>query len=126
MSAIKLIDFEFLHRYAERPATFADSYDIAGCPADFPGDQPAGGAKNYRRHWLPYTGLSLQSLLHDPAWLQHFKRTVYVATHAYRYWPRRLRHVARQLLARSRGSALKAPQHSPALISDRQPTRRAA
>ncbi len=99
---LKLIDFEFLHRYERRPATFADSYDIAGVPQDFTGDVPAGGAKNYRRNWQPYVGLSLYSLRNDPTWLQHMKRTLYVALRPQRYWPRRLRHIVRQALARDK------------------------
>ena len=96
---LKLIDFEFLHRYEQRPSSFAESYDIAGCPRDFSGDLPAGGSKNYRTHWQPYIGLSLDSLLNDPAWLQTIKRTVYVAVRPYRYWPRRMRYYVRRALA---------------------------
>lgn len=94
-SGLKLIDFEFLYRYDRRPATFHESYDVAGCPADFAGDLPGGGGKNYRQHWMPYTGLSLDSLLGDPRWLQHAKRTLYVALRPHRYWPRRVRHAWR-------------------------------
>ena len=96
---LKLIDFEFLHCYDQRPPSFAQSFDMAGCPADFGGDLPAGGSKNYRRNWLPYTGLSLDSLLNDPEWLQHVKRASYVLFHVGRYAPRRLRHVFRQSIA---------------------------
>ncbi len=95
---LKLIDFEFLHHYEQQPATFRDSYDIAGCPIDFAGDLPSGGAKNYRRNWLPYTGLSLESLLNDPRWLQHVKRTAYVALRPHRYWPRRVRYYLRRCI----------------------------
>jgi hypothetical protein len=96
---LKLIDFEFLHQYDIQPVTLAESYDVAGCPADFCGDLPSGGSKNYRRNWMPYTGLSLESLLHDPAWLQTIKRTIYVALRPQRYWPRRARYLGRKLLA---------------------------
>ena len=96
---LKLIDFEFLHGYDELPASFSESYDVAGCPPDFAGDLPSGGAKNYRRNWQPYIGLSLDSLLHDPAWLQHFKRTLYVTLRPHRYWPRRARYVLRKAVA---------------------------
>lgn len=71
---VKLIDFEFLHRYEQRPPTFADSYDMAGCPDDFTGDRPKGGPTSYARDWQPFIGLTLDSLLHDPVWLQHGKR----------------------------------------------------
>jgi hypothetical protein len=93
---LKLIDFEFLHAYAERPASFAESYDIVGCPTDFSGDLPAGGGKSYERHWKPYIGLSFASLQRDPPWMQHMKRTLYVALRPHRYLPRRARHVFRQ------------------------------
>jgi hypothetical protein len=96
---LKLIDFEFLHRYEQRPSSFAEGYDIAGCPRDFAGDLPVGGSKNYRTHWQPYIGLSLDSLLNDPAWLQTIKRTVYVAVRPHRYWPRRVRYYVRRALA---------------------------
>ena len=72
---LKLFDFEFCYRYPVKPPRFEDSYDIAGLPADFRGDQPIQGGNSYDRNWRPYIGLSLASLLHDPAWLQHLKRT---------------------------------------------------
>lgn len=96
---LKLIDFEFLHRYEQPPSTFVESFDIAGCPADFEGDQPSGGGKSYRKNWLPYVGLSLDSLLSDPTWLQQVKRTIYVATHAHRYLPRRARQLWRDAMS---------------------------
>ena len=88
-----------MHKYDEQPATFAASYDIVGCPTGFAGDLPAGGAKNYRRNWLPYTGLSLDSLLNDPVWIQNVKRTIYVALRPHRYWPRRARYYLRKAVA---------------------------
>jgi len=103
---LKLIDFEFLYGYDELPASFAESYDIAGCPADFAGDLPSGGGKSYRRNWQPYVGLSLESLLHDPPWRQHLKRTIHVALRPHRYWPRRARFALRQALAAWRSRKL--------------------
>lgn len=88
---LKLIDFEFLYRYRQRPATFEASYDMAGCPEDFDGSIPDGGPKNYARHWQPYVGLSLHSLLYDPPWLQHVKRGLYRLAALPRWGPRRLR-----------------------------------
>lgn len=93
---LKLIDFEFLYRYPRRPATFEASYDMVGCPADFEGPLPEGGAKCYARDWQPYIGLSLQSLLHDPPWLQQVKRGLYWLRSLPRLLPRRLRSWARQ------------------------------
>ena len=70
---LKLIDFEFCHRYERRPESFSGSYDIAGCPADFLGDLPIQGGNSYDRNWRPYIGLSLDALMHDPNWLAHLK-----------------------------------------------------
>jgi len=91
---LKLIDFEFLHEYENKPTTFEQSYDIAGCPENFSGSQPDGGAKCYARHWRPYIGLSLHSLLHDPTWLQQTKRALYIVVSLPRLFPRRLRELA--------------------------------
>jgi hypothetical protein len=114
---LKLIDFEFLHRYHRRPESFRLSYDIAGCPENFADDLPAGGGKNYRTHWMPYTGLSLDSLLNDPPWLQHAKRTLYVAIRPYRYLPRRIRHVYRLAAATARRRFGRGPQLAHPTIS---------
>lgn len=89
---LKLIDLEFLHRYTEQPASFDESYDIAGCPAGFAGDLPEEGCKTYATAWQPVIGLSLESLCHDPTWLQHVKRLGY-----------RIVHQPRLLAARWRG-----------------------
>lgn len=88
---LKLIDFEFLYQYEKKPATFEQAFDIAGCPADFSGSQPDGGAKSYEKHWQPYVGLSLHSLLHDPEWLQHVKRSAYMLISLPWRLPRRVR-----------------------------------
>jgi hypothetical protein len=117
---LKLIDFEFLHRYRQRPASFAESYDIAGVPDGFADDVPAGGAKNYKRNWQPYIGLSLSSLRNDPTWLQHVKRTLYVALRPHRYWPRRLRHLVRQALAGYKPRTPVAAPHNLAELVQRQ------
>ena len=92
---LKLIDFEFAIRYDDKPASFEQSYDIAGCPEGFSGDVPLGGERTYEKNWLPYVGLSLHSLFHDPVWLQHVKRTGYYVTHLHRFLPRRVRHYYR-------------------------------
>lgn len=91
-AGLKLFDFEFSYRYEQRPARFEDSYDIAGCPPAFDEECPIQGSNSYDRNWRPYIGLSLHSLLNDPAWLQHLKRTVYYGLHAHRFVPRLLRH----------------------------------
>lgn len=117
---LKLIDFEFLHRYQQQPATFAECYDIAGVPDGFTDDVPSGGAKNYVRNWQPYIGLSLDSLRNDPTWLQHVKRTLYVTLRPHRYWPRRLRHLVRQAIARDQARKPPAAPHDLAELVQRQ------
>ncbi len=92
---LKLIDFEFCYRYPHKPASFEESYDVAGCPADFDGDLPHGGAMSYATGWQPFVGLSLPSLLHDPLWLQHVKRFGYYLAHLPRLLPKRIRHYYR-------------------------------
>lgn len=71
---IRLIDFEHLHKYSERPASFEQCFEFAGCPDSFDGDSPHGISVNYETMWEPYVGLTLKSLLYDPTWLQHLKR----------------------------------------------------
>jgi len=92
---LKLIDFEFCYRYPRKPASFEKCYDVAGCPADFDGDLPHGGAMSYATGWQPFVGLSLESLLHDPPWLQHVKRFGYYLAHLPRLLPKRIRHYYR-------------------------------
>lgn len=93
---LKLFDFEFSHRYSTKPGRFEKAYDIVGCPADYAGPLPIQGSNSYERNWKPYVGLSLASLLHDSPAQQATKRTLYVASHAYRYLPRRLRSIFRR------------------------------
>lgn len=71
---IKLIDFEHLHRYDHQPAAFEQCFELAGCPPSFDGDLPHDASVSYEAVWQPYVGLTLDSLLHDPIWLQHLKR----------------------------------------------------
>jgi hypothetical protein len=78
---IKLIDYEFLQEYRERPATFSESYDLVLLPLDFQYDLPGlrlrkdGGG--YSDLWKPYTGLDLDDVLHASRWKQHLKRAWY-------------------------------------------------
>jgi hypothetical protein len=102
---LKLFDFEFCYRYAVKPSRFEESYDIAGLPAGFDGDQPIQGANSYDRNWRPYIGLSLASLLEDATWLQHLKRAVYFAGHFYRFVPRLARHYLQELIASLMGGS---------------------
>ncbi len=56
---IKLIDFEFLYRYKEKPESFLQSYDIAGIPDHFDGDLPRGllgKGHTWNNTWKPVFG----------------------------------------------------------------------
>jgi hypothetical protein len=85
---LRVFDYEFLVAYGDaRPARFEESWDVVGPPADFGGDQPAGGCPTWERHWRPYVGLTLYELRHDSPPVQHLKR----ARHwMFRFLPRRL------------------------------------
>jgi hypothetical protein len=96
---LKLFDFEFCYRYPVKPSRFEESYDIAGLPAGFEGDQPIQGGNSYDRNWRPYIGLSLRSLLDDPTWLQQLKRALYFTVHFHRFVPRQARYYVREIVA---------------------------
>jgi hypothetical protein len=61
---IKMIDFEFLHRYVDKPDHFSKSYDLAGVPRGFEGDVPRGD-KNHTlgNTWRPYFDMKLAKYL---------------------------------------------------------------
>ena len=78
----KIIDFEFLYKYKNRPGSLEECYELAGLPNDFDGDKPDFKLKlSYETRWKPYVGLNLKSLLYDPVWLQYIKRFFYGITH---------------------------------------------
>ena len=78
---LKVIDFEFLYQYTDKPKSFTECYELAGIPDDFAGDRPNFKfPMSYDRRWKPYVGLSLTSLLEDPTWLQHLKRSLFALT----------------------------------------------
>lgn len=98
VQGFKLVDFEYCYRYATRPATFYESYDIAGCPSDFAGDLPTRGANTYARDWLPYIGLAVEELLGNrSAAILQLKRSVYYIGHARRFLTWRVRSLSRRL-----------------------------
>ena len=102
---VYVIDAEFLHRYETPPATFEESYDIAGVPAGVLADVPKtrGRATGYERRWRFSTGLTLDELLHAPAWRQALLR----GKHRLREtWPRAGRRRASRWYRRLRHSAL--------------------
>ena len=82
---VKIIDFEFMHRYRERPPVLERCYELAGLPEDFDGDRPDWGATDrggWDALWRHRVGLELKSLLRDPPWLQQLKQWRYRAVHA--------------------------------------------
>jgi len=78
---VKIIDFEFVYKYKNKPASFEESYDIVGAPESFNDDQPSMHnkviRKTYKRCWYPYIGLSLHSLRNDSLYMQHAKRFIF-------------------------------------------------
>lgn len=56
---VKIIDYEFLYEYTQKPNSFMESYDIKGIPKDFEGDMPYGTIPpgiTYRNTWKKYLG----------------------------------------------------------------------
>ncbi len=81
-AGFKVIDFEFLYQYKNRPDSLEQCYELSGIPDDFDGDKPDFKLKmSYETRWKPYVGLSLKSLLYDPVWLQYIKRFCYGIIH---------------------------------------------
>lgn len=98
VQGFKLVDFEHCYRYTAKPATFYESYDIAGCPPSFAGDLPTRGANTYARDWLPYVGVSVEDLLGKrPVGVLKLKRCVYYVGHARRFLTWRVRSLSRRL-----------------------------
>lgn len=59
---LRVVDFEFLHRYAGDPPPFARSANFVGVPPELAVDRPVGDM-SYEKRWLPYTGMPLDVLL---------------------------------------------------------------
>ena len=59
---VKIVDFEFLHKYKTIPSTFEESYDLVGLPNDFDGDRVPflGRDVTYDEDWKPYIRSSLE------------------------------------------------------------------
>ena len=88
-SGVHLIDFEFWRPCD--PAAPERSMCLSGIPTDDIGQRPLASARNrnpYRIGWYPYTLLSVESFLYDPAPLQRIKRTWNLAD-AYGAWAMR-------------------------------------
>ena len=47
MEGVMLIDFEYLYKYATKPESFEQCYDIAGCPLGFTEQPHAKSLNNY-------------------------------------------------------------------------------
>lgn len=79
---IKFIDFEYAFNVGDlhRRIPFEESYTLCGPPPDWDDDLPfmrPTDGRHYQRSWRYNTGLTAHSLLNDPAWLQHLKRTAF-------------------------------------------------
>lgn len=75
-SGLHLIDFEFWR--ACDPGPPEKSMCLSGIPAGDMGQRPLAAARNknpYRIGWYPYTLLSVESFLYDPAPIQTIKRS---------------------------------------------------
>lgn len=112
MQGLKLVDYEFFHRYRTEPPPFEHIYAFAGVPTGFGGDVPIGRA-GYEARWRPWTGLPLEVLLRGSAASQRAWRAVHLlrreiiggdgtARRAARSGRRQLRRVRRALGGRYR------------------------
>ncbi|MEO6255243.1 MAG: hypothetical protein ABIO69_00370 [Sphingomicrobium sp.] len=104
-TGIKVIDYEFWRRCD--PATPPEKcFCMAGLPRDYTGDRPRGVLflyDPYPAQWFRYTALSVDSFLHDPAWLQLVKRQAHLSRR-YGLWLTRA--VGRRVLRGSFGSKM--------------------
>jgi hypothetical protein len=78
---LALRDVEFVHRYEDPAPELRHSYDVIGVPKDFAHRLPAGPPITFERSWRPLVGLTFDSMLDDPVWVQRCKRALYWATH---------------------------------------------
>jgi hypothetical protein len=113
---LKIIDYEFCYWYRRPPAAFEECYDLKGYPENFEGDRPIGEIPSYDRCWRDVVGLELTSLLHDPVWLQHLKRSLFGVNRSLYDGMKRSRRVAKRLLRSGtvRGGSLIRNQPAPA------------
>ncbi|WP_336728070.1 hypothetical protein [Cellulosimicrobium cellulans] len=73
---LKVVDFEFLHRYDDAMPPFARAVGLVGPGPEFPGDVPVG-EMGYDARWLAATGLPLDVLVDGSVVAQHLARTRY-------------------------------------------------
>lgn len=65
---LKIVDFEFLYQYKEKPSSFTQSYDLQSVPKGFNGDLPPigihkKGLKAYNQAWKKECGYTLSELI---------------------------------------------------------------
>ncbi|MCZ3388535.1 MAG: hypothetical protein LH645_05310 [Actinomycetia bacterium] len=75
-AGLKIVDFEFLHRYTNDRPPFASSYAFRGVPAGYTDDLPVSDL-SYERRWLAFTGLSADQLTSGSPMSQHTSRAVF-------------------------------------------------
>lgn len=73
---LKILDFEFLHRYGPDAPDFATSYNFTGPPPGFVGDVPVGNL-SYEWRWQRFTGLPRTVLVDGSVAAQHVHRAVF-------------------------------------------------
>jgi len=73
---LKVVDFEFLHRYDGDPPPFARAVGLVGPGPEFSGDVPVGDM-GYESRWHAATGLPLDLLVDGSVLAQHLARTRY-------------------------------------------------
>ena len=106
-SGLHLIDFEYWR--ACEPGPPERSMCLSGIPIDDVGQRPRAGLRNkdpYRIGWYPYTLLSVDSFLHDPAPVQRMKRAAnfsraygaWLARTSYRFAGRTIKRGARKAM----------------------------
>ena len=105
---ITAIDFEFAHR-SQAPVVPERSACLAGVREGFEGEWPSKArfapkrakcVDPWRLRWFACTGLSVDSFLYDPPWLQWLKRPLNYSTHLARKASQRVsRRLSRRLPA---------------------------
>ena len=95
---IRVVDFELIYEYHQRPECVEDAYEFKGTPDGFEWESSALVTQKeflkdpYGRRWQRCVGLSATSLLNDPMWLQYLKRGIFTLSVANK---RGLRGIAR-------------------------------
>lgn len=80
-AGLKVVDFEFVHRYEGTPPPLEQSMAFSGAAPGFAGDVPVADL-SYVRQWLPHTGVPLAVLLHGSRAEQQAHRARFRVTQA--------------------------------------------